>query len=50
MPRTQLNVDVEPEEKRHWKSMAESQGKTLGEWIRELLNMASNFKPKTKSK
>lgn len=50
MPRTQLNIDCEPDERKAWKTTAVQEGKSLASWVREMLNLAAGNKPKPKGK
>lgn len=53
MPKTQLNIECEPEEKERWKTASIQEGKSMASAVKELLNGWADFvlKPKpTKSK
>jgi hypothetical protein len=52
MPRTQLNIDCEPDEKKRWKLASVQEGKSLACAVKELMNGWADFvlKPKPKSK
>jgi len=46
--KVQANISCDPSEREAWTRAARREGKSFAEWVRELLNMASGHKPKSK--
>lgn len=46
--KVQLNVSCDPQERKHWSATARAEGMSFAEWVRTMLNIASNNKPKSK--